>query len=505
MSGRAPVTAIKPAQREPLVAPAATARGAASFYADQHFAAPVDRRCRGLSCRLAAAGDMPVTEQPVYCLGYCDQSPVRLTAAGVVLSGLDGQTPLPPDVRCAARRPVVTERLLHGDGNAADLPVATAAGVYATLTDWVQHRQPAELLDVISASGERGRGGAGFPTGDKWRACAAADGPGKVVVANGDEGDPGSYIDRLLMEHDPHAVIEGLALCAFAVGASRGLVFVRSEYPQARLRIEQAVADATAAGLLAGADGGGLFDFTVEVIAGHGSYVCGEETALLNAIEGRRGEVRVRPPYPVEQGLYGLPTVVNNVETLVNIPWIARHGAAAYRALGTATEPGTKVLCLNHGFGRPGPVEVDFGISLREVIETLGDGGADGRAIEAVVLGGPMGSVLTADRWDVPVGYASMHAQGIELGHGGLVALPAGTDYRSVLIDWLQFMADESCGRCVACRSGSQRALALAADPVRHRAELEGLLDTIVAGSLCAFGRNIPRPVRELLQQIDKP
>lgn len=477
-------------------------RGSESFYADSAHMNASERRCRGLSCSLVPQEQTEVAnEQAVYCLGYCDQSPVSLSPEGVIRAGAGAGPPRVSAIRCAARTPVVTERLVAGDY--ADLHAAQSAGVYSALQAWVKNKTPVDLLDTVSRSGELGRGGAGFPTGEKWRACAEASGARKVVIANGDEGDPGSYIDRLLLERDPHAVIEGLALCAFAVGASHGLIYVRSEYPHAYTCISQAVADATAAGIIGAVVADSPFSFTVEVVSGHGSYVCGEESALLNSIEGQRGEVRLRPPYPTEQGLFGLPTVVNNVETLVNIPWIARQGASAYRELGTAEAQGTKVMCLNHGFASPGAVEVELGTPLRQVIEEYAGGGAAGKTIEAVALGGPMGSVLTADQWDVPVGYRTMHEAGVELGHGGLVALPVGTDYRSILRHWLEFMAAESCGRCVACRSGSREALALAEYPEQSRAELEALLGVIAVGSLCAFGRNIPRPVRQLLALID--
>jgi NADH:ubiquinone oxidoreductase subunit F (NADH-binding) len=482
----------------------AAVRGAASFYADYLYTEPAIRTCRGLSCHLARPAGKPsggAAEQPVYCLGYCDQSPVSILPDHTVHTGPGSEPAYVPKVRCTASRPVVTARLLEGDH--AELARARAAGVYSALATWLESNHPDGLLETVVQSGEQGRGGAGFLTGEKWRACAAAPGTKKIVIANGDEGDPGSYIDRLLLERDPHAILEGLALCAFAVGASHGLIYVRSEYPQARQCMEQAINDATAAGIIGPAVMGSEFAFAVEVVAGHGSYVCGEETALLNSIEGKRGEVRLRPPYPTEAGLYGLPTVVNNIETLVNIPWIAQHGAGEYRQLGVEGAHGTKAMCLNYGFAHPGIVEVEFGTSLRTVIEELGGGGSAGHSIEAIALGGPMGSVLTAMQWDVPVDYRAMHATGVELGHGGMVAFVEGTDYRDVIRHWLEFMALESCGRCVVCRLGSRQALNLVASLDKDRAELEALLGVIASGSLCAFGRNIPTPVRQLLALID--
>jgi NADH:ubiquinone oxidoreductase subunit F (NADH-binding) len=264
--------------------------------------------------------------------------------------------------------------------------------------------------------------------------------------------------------------------------------------------MQAAIAQACAAGSLGNNICGSSFSFDVRVVTGHGSYVCGEETALLNAIEGRRGEVRVRPPYPAAEGLYGQPTVVNNIETLVNIPWIIARGADAFRRLGTPGSPGTKAFCLNHGFARPGIVEAEFGLSLRELVERHGGGGRDGQALAGVILGGPMGSILLPEEWDVRMDYPELAAHGIQSGHGGLVALPAGTDWHALMIHWLEFMVAESCGKCVPCRLGSAQALALAQHPdrdVAHR-QLPGLLDLIATTSLCGFGQSLPLPLERL-------
>ena len=464
----------------------AAERGVASFYDELHADPDATRVCAGTACRLAGAGALP--GRRVYCLGFCDRAPAALLPDGRVALGcrapadLERATaqPPPPAVRVAAREAVVLARLRHGDHS--ELGAARRAGVWEA---WQRaHTRPAaELLDTIERSGEQGRGGAGFPTGRKWRACAAAAGAARVAIANGDEGDPGSFVDRALMEHDPHALLEGLALCAHAVGAPEAIVFVRAEYPRAAQVLERAAAQARAAGL--------LDSLRVRIVRGKGSYVCGEETALLNAIEGRRGEVRLRPPYPAEHGLFGRPTVVNNVETLVNVPWIVARGAQAYRALGTPESPGTKVICLDHGFARPGLIEVEFGTPLRHVIETLGGGGADGLPLRAVVFGGPMGSVLGPERWDERVAYGP----GSRMGHAGLVAVSAGADLAALVRHWLEFMALESCGKCAPCALGSKRALALAAEPARLR-ELLGL---IADASLCGFGQLLPGPVLELL------
>ncbi len=306
------------------------------------------------------------------------------------------------------------------------------------------------------------------------------------------------------MEMDPHAVLEGLAICAYAVGATEGIVFIRSEYPTALQRMQQAIDEANAAGVLGASVLGSGFRLKVSVFPGMGSYVCGEETALLNALEGFRGEVRLRPPYPAVSGLYGRPTVVNNVETLVSVPWIARRGAEAYAVLGTAACSGTKAMCMNHGFAAPGIDEIEFGLPLRQLIEALASGGAGGASLEAVLLGGPMGSVLRPDEWDVPICYEAMSQRGIQLGHGGLVAVPEGTDFAALLRHWLHFLQQESCGRCVPCREGSRQALELAGPGARdaQRRQLERLLEVIGEGSLCAFGQQTPEPVKQIVHHF---
>jgi NADH:ubiquinone oxidoreductase subunit F (NADH-binding) len=252
---------------------------------------------------------------------------------------------------------------------------------------------------------------------------------------------------------------------------------------------------------------GAGFQLEIRVVAGQGSYVCGEETALLNAIEGHRGEVRVRPPFPAEKGLWGCPTVVNNIETLVNVPWIVARGPDAFRALGTADSPGTKAFCLSAGFRHPGVVEAPYGISLDRLIRDLGGGGADGE-LAGVSLGGPMGSILLPGEWDVAVDYPTLAARGLRLGHGGLVALPAGTDWADLLVHWAGFMARESCGKCVPCRLGSARAERLARQLLEERGlrkqgssasqELQALLELVAATSLCGFGQGIPGPMETL-------
>ncbi len=497
---------------EQLKLPEATVRGVISYYADLQDNRGSMRVCQGTSCMLAGAGKLYDNLQKyskcqvAYCLGYCDRSPAVLDSQERLLFNKQAQalaeqqleaTAEPPQlsVRCLAPEPMVIRR---AGNDYSQLEKARAAGAYSA---WFKALEgsPEDILSTLECSGERGRGGAGFPTGQKWRSCAEARGEPRYVIANGDEGDPGSFIDRVLMENDPHGIIEGMLLCAYAVGASQGLIFIRSEYPQAITKMREAITQARAAGIFGSED---TFPIEISIFPGMGSYVCGEETAMLNAIEGLRGEVQIRPPYPTQEGLYGQPTVVNNVETLVNIAPILEKGAEAYAALGTEYSFGTKAMCLNHGFARPGIVEVEFGTTLKELIAEAG-GSANGQPLEAVILGGPMGSLLLPEQWDVPICYRTMAERGIHLGHGGLVALPEGTDYRALLEHWLKFMKDESCGKCVPCRLGSEKAWHLVRHQIHqpeYRTQLEQLFGVMEQGSLCAFGQYMPEPMRQMIE-----
>ena len=493
-------------------------RAVRTFFTQTGEETDVVRVCRGLSCQLNGGGALAErvgrtsSTQAVYCLGCCDRSPALLLPGDAVVCGAAALAwPTPgalatgesnPVVRSLSRRPVVTERI--GRADHSSLATARQAGVYGGLAKALAGT-PQSLLAVVDASGELGRGGAGFPTGRKWQACAAAASSKRYAVANGDEGDPGSFIDRVLLERDPHAVLEGLLLCGFAIGASEGVVFIRSEYPTARAVMAQAIIEAREAGLLGSSVMGYPFSFDARVVSGRGSYVCGEETALLNAIEGRRGEVRVRPPYPADAGLYDHPTVVNNIETLVNVPWIVREGPEAYRQLGTPGSPGTKAICLNRGFARPGIIEIEFGLNLRELIEVHAGGAREAGGFAAVALGGPMGSVLPPEEWDLSIDYPVLRSRGVRLGHGGIVAIPANANLADVLLNWIEFMAAESCGKCTPCSAGSRQAMDLAMrlrrlplPDARLVGDLTRLMTTVQATSLCGFGQGIAEPVMTL-------
>lgn len=369
-------------------------------------------------------------------------------------------------------------------------------GGYEALQSCLDGRTPEQVIEAITTAGLRGRGGAGFPTGRKWGLALKQPDP-KYVVCNGDEGDPGAFMDRLILESDPHRVVEGLAIAAWAVGAEEGFFYIRAEYPQAVKRIEKAIETATAAGIL---------QIPMSVREGAGAFVCGEETALIASLEGRRGMPRLRPPYPVEQGFRGQPTVVNNVETLANVAWILRHGDEAFAALGTSSSRGTKVFALAGKIQRGGLVEVPMGVTIREIVEEQGGGVAPGRQLKAVQLGGPSGGCLPESLADTPVDYEALAQTGAIMGSGGMVVL----DDRDCMVDiaryFLQFTCEESCGKCTFCRIGTRRMLEilerLCAGKGRRGdlEDLQELADRVRRTSLCGLGQTAPNPVSTALR-----
>ncbi len=497
--------------------PRAHVRGTVSFFGDLGFGARGRRHvriCEGTAC-LAATGpghfaairrsllaNDETTVQGVYCLGYCYGGPAALDGesprAGPNLSSqLLGEDPgADPDipVRAAVDRPVVLAGIAGG-GSA--WPVWRAV-----LADGGGER----VLKEVDAARLRGRGGAEFPVAAKWRAAAATRAERRYVIANGDEGDPGSFADRLLMERDPDRILAGLALASLACEATAGFVYVRSEYPRARDAIKDAVYRARAAGHLGRNIGGSDVDFDVEVIEGAGSYVAGEETSLIRSIEGLRGGVRPRPPFPTTEGLFGLPTAVNNVETLVAVPWILAQGGASYAELGVPDQTGTKLVCLNERFARPGAVEVEFGTPVREICEVLGGGVRDGQNLRALQIGGPLGGFLGQEDLDVPLSEPALRRIGIPLGHASLIAFDERIAGAAILRHLWRFAASESCGSCDPCRIGTKRGLELVERdeerPLRseERQRLEALLDVMATASMCAFGRGVPGSVRSLLR-----
>ena len=368
---------------------------------------------------------------------------------------------------------------------------------------------PAEVCAEVVAAGLRGRGGAGFPTGVKWQTVLAAAGEAKYVCANADEGDSGTYADRMLLEGDPFALIEGMLIAGHAVGAQQGFVYVRSEYPQAIEILRGAIAAAEADGLLGPDALGPGRRFVIDVRVGAGAYICGEETSMLESIEGRRGEVRAKPPIPALSGLFGRPTVVNNVITLATVPaLLAEGGAAAYAALGSGRSRGTSVFQLGGNLATGGIVEVPFGVSLRELVEGYGGGTRSGRPLKAVQVGGPLGAYLPASALDVPMDYEQLAAAGGLLGHGGIVGYDDTADMSAMARFAMEFCAAESCGKCTPCRIGSTRGvevidrIRVGVDRIADLALLEDLCETMTKGSLCAMGGLTPLPVRSCLQHF---
>ncbi len=487
--------------------PEAAVHGVSTFYDDllQPRGARHVRVCTGTAC-FAATGDAhvealrsafgvglgersadgSVSLAETVCLGFCHSSPA-VRDGDVIDAGPDVVARVLADACAPAAEPAWESTL--------DEPVLTRPGDWSglsrVLSDGVA---PDALLEEVKAAEIRGRGGAGFPAGAKWAFARAAEGEEKFVVANGDEGDPGSYVDKYLMERSPELLLEGMALAGYAVGASHGFVLVRSEYPLSKPLLEAAAERARAAGWL-----GERFDVTI--VEGAGSYVVGEETALLACLQGLRGTVSARPPFPAQRGLHGMPTVVNNVETLCNVPFVAARGAEAYRALSPGATPGSKLVCFNERFARPGVYEVPFGVTTRWLCEELAGGLRDGRTIKAVQIGGPLGGILPAERLDASFDFEPLAAEGCMLGHGGILAFDDRTSMREVARHLLRFGAHESCGKCFPCRIGLQRAHALfAADAPIDRGRLEALLETLELGSLCAHGGGMPAPIRSLLR-----
>ena len=441
--------------------PEATVDGVRSFYDFLRVPSPahlLGAPCAGTACTFphgskcpeaALAPDAAAAPRTLHCLGRCYQAPVHLQTGSFVVPR-----------RSLVRPPMVFRHLL---GDRPSLPALYALPDADT------------ILDTLDRVGLRGRGGAAFGTAAKWRAARAAHGTPKYVVANGDEGDPGSFVDRLLLEEDPHAILAGMQACAVATGASDAIVYIRAEYPHAANVMRAAITDAEAAGLIRP----GL---RLSVYVGAGSYVCGEETALLRAIEGLRAEPHPKPPYPAERGLFGKPTVVQNVETLAIVPELLR----------TQRRSSTKAFSVSGAVAQPGAVEAELGISLQALIDNGAGGIRVGQTARMALVGGPMGRVVPATRFgDVQLGYETFPG----LGHGGVVVLDDTVSVPALVRHLCAFAAAESCGACTPCRVGTAQ-LASRTTPV----DLARLLDTLELGSMCGFGQAVPRPLRDLLE-----
>ena len=503
----------------------------------------------------AAAADhgVPVSVQPVGCVGMCHRTPL------VEVEMPDGRRTLyaqatPDDAAAIVQRhfppPLLTKRIrltvnrwldrISGDGadsvgrHAVDVrdPTVTAflgpqrhvatehfgqldpldfdqylrRGGFQAWRQCLTQRSPAQVIEAVDASGLRGRGGAGFPTGRKWTLARAAEGATKYVVCNGDEGDPGAFMDRMLLESFPYRIIEGLALAAYAIGATEGIFYIRHEYPLAVERVAAAIRTCREHNWLGDDILGTGVSLNLSIRQGAGAFICGEETALIASIEGRRGTPTRRPPYPVECGLWDKPTLINNVETLALVPWIINHGADAFAAMGTAQSKGTKVFALAGKVQRGGLIEVPMGITLRRIIEDIGGGIADGRQFKAVQIGGPSGGCIPAELADTPVDYEALQAAGAIMGSGGLVVLDEGDCMVDLARYFLQFTQDQSCGKCTFCRIGTRRMLDILERICRGdgRAgdldELAQLAEQVQQGSLCGLGGTAPNPVLTTLR-----
>jgi NADH:ubiquinone oxidoreductase subunit F (NADH-binding)/(2Fe-2S) ferredoxin/Pyruvate/2-oxoacid:ferredoxin oxidoreductase delta subunit len=365
---------------------------------------------------------------------------------------------------------------------------------------------PAAIVDEILFSGLRGRGGAGFPTGKKWAACAKEKRSPKYLICNGDEGDPGAFMDRSVLEADPHAILEGMVIGAKAIGAVKGFIYIRHEYPLALKRVEIAIAQARDNGLLGEDILGTGFNFDLEIVEGAGAFVSGEETALIASVEGKIAMPRQRPPFPAQKGLWGLPTVINNVETWATVPNIIRRGADWFQGLGTESSKGTKIFSLVGKINNTGLVEVPMGITLRDIVYGIGGGIPKGREFKAIQIGGPSGGCLPAKLLDLPVDYESLTAAGAMMGSGGMIVMDDKTCMVDIAKYFLNFLRDESCGKCVSCREGTQRLWEIVRDITEGKGKesdlqlLEELAETTKDASLCGLGQTAGNPILSTLR-----
>jgi NADH-quinone oxidoreductase subunit F len=462
--------------------------------------------CRHLKIapgEVSSGGGFTVEHAP--CLGLCDRAPAVLAGEAVVAPA-DPACPesiSSPSKQAAASFVGGDVRLLTtncGEGHTTSLSEYRKLGGYAGLKKALTMTPESVLVEVKSA-GLVGRGGAAFPTGIKWEGAAKAPGEPKYIVCNADESEPGTFKDRILVEDDPHRIIEGMIIAAYAVGASRGYIYIRGEYRHAFDVMSAALADATDAGLLGANIFSSGLSFEIEMRLGAGAYICGEETALLESIEGKRGLPRIKPPFPTTSGLFGKPTVINNVETFCNVPLIVQGGADEYRKIGTGKSPGPKLFCVSGQIERPGLYEVPFGISLRHLLFDLAGGLKPNRKLQAVLMGGAAGAFALEKDLDVILSFESLSAAGLPLGSGAVMVFDDTADIRQVLTRLGHFFADESCGKCYPCQLGTRRqheildrsaaGKLLAGD----RQRLSDIGATMVDASLCGLGQTAPMAV----------
>lgn len=490
-----------------------TVKGAASFYdfLEGKNSAKKAYVCNGSSCLCADTQHHVQSELEkhfekddighITCLGLCNKnSSFRVDGvnyAGDDINQLNQILGKPPEhvvdplyVESLASQAILTT------------PVTDIKDYYQLFIETTDKHNPEQILAQISDSGLRGRGGAGFPTGFKWTSCREALGSEKYVVCNADEGDPGAFSDRYLLEQNPHSVLFGMLMAGWLTGAGEGILYIRDEYPEAISVCEQAIKQLEQDGLLNKGD----WSFKFKVIKGAGAYICGEETALLRSIEGQRPIVSVRPPFPTQSGLYGLPTALNNVETFASIHWILNNGSEAFKTLGNGRSTGTKLLSLDSCFSKPGIYEVEMGTPLNTVIEAAG---GFSQSIKALHIGGPLGGLVPRSHFEkLTVDFESFAQNGFLLGHASIIGIPETMPMIKYLQHLFDFTATESCGKCFPCRIGATRgeemmSRALHGEEKMDRELLDDLLETMKLGSLCALGGGVPLPVENALQYFD--
>jgi bidirectional [NiFe] hydrogenase diaphorase subunit len=458
----------------------------------------------------------------VGCLGLCSAGPlVSVEPQGILYQGVQPEDaedivrsldegPL-TRLECSRDQPffqrqvnVVTEN--SGRIDPERIEDYIAAGGYEALIKALTDMTPSQVIEQVSRSGLRGRGGAGYPTGLKWSTVAKAAGPSKFVICNADEGDPGAFMDRSVLESDPQRVLEGMIIAGYAVGANHGFIYVRAEYPLAVKRLGTAIREAKHLGFLGNQICGTTFSFDVDVRLGAGAFVCGEETALIASVEGKRGMPRPRPPYPAQSGLWERPTLINNVETFANVPSIIRQGGDWYASMGTKKSKGTKVFALTGRIKNTGLIEVPMGMTLREIIFDVGGGVPEGRLLKAVQTGGPSGGCIPEQFLDMPVDYESLAQVGSIMGSGGMIVMDSSSCMVDVAKFFMEFCMTESCGKCIPCRSGTAQMYDLLAKITAGTATrddlalLEELCDLVKHTSLCGLGQTAPNPVVSTLR-----
>jgi len=466
----------------------------------------------GASCRVRGTG----------CMGLCSLGPlVSSEPEGVLLKNVsEADAPeivasleqgTPERLRCSKAQPFFQRQtgiVLENSGRVDPEKIEEyiAASGYEALLHSLTEMAPAQIVQEISKSGLRGRGGAGYPTGLKWGTVAKTGGATKYVICNADEGDPGAFMDRSVLESDPHRVLEGMIIAGYAVGASHGYIYVRAEYPLAIKRLGTALRDARRLGFLGSQICNTKFSFDIEIRIGGGAFVCGEETALIASIEGRRGTPRPRPPFPAQSGLWDMPTLINNVETFANIPTILRRGGEWYAALGSKKSKGTKVFALCGKVRNVGLIEVPMGMTLRQIIFEIGGGVPEGHTFKAVQTGGPSGGCIPEQFLDLPVDYESLKEVGSIMGSGGMIVMDDSACMVNVARYFMEFCMAESCGKCIPCRAGTAQMFELLSRMTKGTATnrdlelLEDLCELVSSTSLCGLGQSAPNPVLSTLR-----